>query len=65
MENENLTDEQKAKAAYEQANKEASEKAAKEQAEKEAAEKMKLQVAAEADRLSILSEKEKELEIGS
>jgi len=30
--------------------------------EKEAAEKMKLQVAAEADRLSILSEKEKELE---
>jgi colicin import membrane protein len=38
-ENENLTDEQKAKAAYEQADKEAAEKAAKEQADKEAAEK--------------------------
>ena len=39
MKNENLTEEQKAKAAYEQADKEAAEKAAKEQADKEAAEK--------------------------
>ena len=36
MENENLTDEQKAKAAYEQADKEAAEKKAQEQAAKEA-----------------------------
>ncbi len=39
-ENENLTDEQKAKAAYEQADKEAAEKLAQEQADKEAAEKL-------------------------